>query len=84
MRILRLSLLAGLVGVLVCPAQAQQDAFTTRVETRPIYGATVTIEHGVRVYRPIPPTNHLIVNPDRAPLMLSVGDPAASSWYWSR
>ena len=46
------------------------DARTTRIETRPVYGATVTIEHGVRVYRPVPPTNHLIVNPEGAPLVL--------------
>ena len=32
----------------------------------PIYGAIVTIEHGVRVYRPVPPTQHLIINPDGA------------------
>jgi hypothetical protein len=84
MHILGVLLLAGLVGVLVSPAQAQQDAFTTRIETRPIYGAVVTIEHGVRVYRPVPPTTHLIVNPDGVPLMLNVGDPAATSWYRRR
>jgi hypothetical protein len=84
MRILGLLLLAGLVGVLVSPAQAHQDAFTTRVEPRPIYGAVVTIEHGVRVYRPVPPTTHLIINPDRVPLMLNVGDPAATYWYRRR
>ncbi len=37
-----------------------------------MYDATVTIEHGVRVYRPIPPTEHLIVNPDRVPLLLEI------------
>ena len=50
------------------------------IETRPVYGATVTIEHGVRVYRPVPPTHHLIVNPDRAPLVLSVESPATITW----
>ena len=50
---------------------------TTRIETRPYYGAVVTIEHGVRVYRPVPPTQHLIINPDGAtPLQLNVGDGA--------
>jgi hypothetical protein len=39
-------------------AQAQ-TAQTTRIETRPINGATVTVEHGVRVYRPVPPARHL-------------------------
>ena len=81
MRVLRLLLLAGLAGTLVCPAQAQQDAHATRIEPRPIYGAVVTIEHGVRVYRPVPPTTHLIVNPDGVPLMLNVGDPAVTYWW---
>ncbi len=41
----------------------QPDSQTTRIEIRPIYGATVTLEHGVRVYRPIPPTTNLIIDP---------------------
>lgn len=40
-----------------------QDAHTTRIETRPYYGAVVTIEHGVRVTRPLPPDQHVIINP---------------------
>jgi hypothetical protein len=78
MRVLGL-LSLGLVAVaLMGSAQAQtaQTAQTTRIESRPIYGATVTVEHGVRVYRPVPPTQHLIVNPDRAPLVLNVDNPA--------
>jgi hypothetical protein len=55
------------------PAVAQQ-AHTTRIETRPYYGAVVTIEHGVRVYRPIPATDYLIINPDgKTPLSLDIG-----------
>ena len=51
-----------------------EPAHTTRIETRPYYGAVVTIEQGVRVYRPVPPTQHLIVNPDGAtPLQLNIG-----------
>jgi hypothetical protein len=83
MRILGLLRLLPLVTIavaLVVPVHAE-TAHTTRIETRPVYGATVTIEHGVRVYRPIPPTEHLIVNPDRAPLLLSVESPAAT---WPR
>ncbi len=58
----------------VAPAVAE-PAHTTRIETRPYYGAVVTIEHGVRVYRPVPPTQHLIVNPDGAtPLQLNIGN----------
>ena len=44
----------------------QPDSQTTRIETRPIYGATVTLEHGVRVWRPIPPTTNLIIDPGPA------------------
>jgi hypothetical protein len=78
MRVLGL-LSLGLVAVALmgsAEAQTAQTAQTTRIESRPIYGATVTVEHGVRVYRPVPPTQHLIVNPDRAPLVLNVDNPA--------
>jgi len=62
----------------VVPAAFAQQAHTTRIETRPYYGAVVTIEHGVRVYRPVPPTTHLIVNPDGAtPLAIHVGEGAS-------
>ena len=57
------------------PRRLAEPAHTTRIETRPYYGAVVTIEHGVRVYRPVPPTQHLIVNPDGAtPLQLNIGN----------
>ena len=60
--------------LLVASASAALAQQTTRIETRPYYGAVVTIEHGVRVYRPVPPTTHLIVNPDGAtPLEINVG-----------
>jgi hypothetical protein len=63
----------GLV-LLTASASAVLAQQTTRIETRPYYGAVVTIEHGVRVYRPVPPTTHLIVNPDGAtPLEINVG-----------
>ena len=75
MRILGL-LPLGLVAVALVGSAQAQTAQTTRIESRPIYGATVTVEHGVRVYRPVPPTQHLIVNPDRAPLVLNLDNPA--------
>jgi hypothetical protein len=78
MRVLGVLPFAAVTAVLVAPAQAE-TAYTTRIETRPIYGATVTIEHGVRVYRPVPPTDRLIVSPDRSPLVLSVESPAAAT-----
>jgi hypothetical protein len=82
-RALGLLALAATAGAHICPAQAQQDAATTRIEPRPIYGAVVTIEHGVRVYRPVPPTTRLIVNPEGVPMMLSIGDPG-TYWQWRR
>ena len=39
---------------------------TTRIETRPFYGAVVTIEEGVRVFRPLPSTERVIINPQGA------------------
>lgn len=48
---------------------------TTRIETRPAYGAIATMEGGVRVIRALPPTHHVIVNPHgRTPLHLSFED----------
>jgi hypothetical protein len=49
---------------LLAPAAAlAEPAFTTRVEPRPYYGATVTIEAGVRVFRPLPPHRQIVINP---------------------
>jgi hypothetical protein len=53
---------AGLPIALAAPALAI-DSYATRIEPRAVYGATVTIEEGVRVYRPIPSEQHVIVNP---------------------
>lgn len=51
------------------------DAYTTRIEPRGFYGATISIEEGVRVFRPLPPVRHVIVNPGGAtPLNLSISD----------
>lgn len=73
MRMLRPVFLAAALTAIGIPAFAE-DPHTTRIETRPYYGAVVTIEHGVRVYRPVPPTTHFIVNPDSTtPLQLNIG-----------
>ena len=41
----------------------------------PTTARSVTIEQGVRVYRPVPPTQHLIINPDgTTPLQLNIGN----------
>ncbi len=68
------------LGILACasitlgsfPALAQT---TTRIETRPFYGATVTLEEGVRVFRPLPPHDRVVINPGgKTPLHLWIGD----------
>jgi len=64
---------AVLAGASLAPAAAfAQSATTTRIETRPFYGATVTLEEGVRVFRPLPPHERVIINPNGAtPLSLN-------------
>jgi hypothetical protein len=59
---LHLPLLTVACSVLTS-AVAYAEAVTTRIETRPYYGATVTIEQGVRVWRPLPPHDRIIINP---------------------
>lgn len=58
-----LSLLLAAGGWLASTAALAQSPSTTRVETRPFYGATVTLEEGVRVFRPLPPHQRIIINP---------------------
>lgn len=64
--------LALIAAASLAPAAAlAQSATTTRIETRPFYGATVTLEEGVRVFRPLPPHERVIINPNGAtPLSL--------------
>jgi hypothetical protein len=63
MRALALGAVAGLSIAMAIPAAAS-DAVTTRIETRPFYGATVTLEEGVRVFRPLPRHDRIIINPN--------------------
>jgi hypothetical protein len=80
MRSLTLGIMAGL-GIVAgsLPALAQS---TTRIEPRPFYGATVTMEAGVRVFRPLPPHDRVIINPNNAtPLTLNIGDPLYRRYY---
>lgn len=56
----------------IAPATAGEHSSTIRIETRAFYGAVVTREAGVRVYRPLPPTSKMIINPGgKTPLNLS-------------
>jgi hypothetical protein len=72
---MRVSVLGVLAGLGVCvgslPASAQS---TIRIEPRPFYGATVTLEAGVRVFRPLPPQERVIINPNKTPLDLGFED----------
>lgn len=66
--------LAVLATVLSTGAVFAGDAKTVRIVPHAVYGATVSIEAGVRVFRPIPATSHMIVNPNRTPLNLTIKD----------
>jgi hypothetical protein len=60
-----------------------EDAYTTRIEPRVFYGATITLEEGVRVFRPLPPHKHVIVNPgNRTPLSLSFNEVVEKSYNY--
>ena len=73
MRALAFAFAAGAVAVMATPAAA--DAVTTRIETRPFYGATVTLEEGVRVFRPLPRHDRVIINPGgQTPLSLGYSE----------
>jgi hypothetical protein len=58
-------LLPALVAAaaVLSPVAAAAESATTRIETRPFYGATVTLEEGVRVFRPLPSHDRVIINP---------------------
>lgn len=71
--LVRIMAIAAVTAVLATSAYA--EGYTTRIETRPFYGAVVTIEEGVRVFRPLPPPRQVIINPGgRTPLALSFSD----------
>lgn len=65
---------AAATAALATPVLAG-DAHTTRIEPRPFYGATISLEAGVRVFRPLPPHDRVIINPgNRTPLNLTIKD----------
>jgi hypothetical protein len=75
MRAVVFAFLGGASLAVAVPAMATGST-TTRIEPRPFYGATVTIEEGVRVFRPLPRHDRVIINPNNAtPITLDVGDP---------
>lgn len=71
----RSSLLLALGFSLAACTMAAAQGYTTRIETRPFYGATVTIEEGVRVIRPLPVERQVIINPEgQTPLALGFNE----------
>ena len=62
------------------PAAVAAEATTTRIETHAYYGATVTIEQGVRVFRPLPPHSKIIINPGgTTPINLGIEENRSTS-----
>jgi hypothetical protein len=67
---------AALLASATTGAATAEDAHTTRIVPSNSYGASVTVEEGVRVFRPFPTERHVIVNPgSRTPLSLNYYDP---------
>ena len=79
---IRTAVVAALSSAVIVSGTAianAQSASVTRIEPRPYYGAVVTIEEGVRVFRPLPRTKRIIINPEhRTPLNLTVSDGEAN------
>ena len=72
------------MGLLTVPAAAT-DATTTRIEPRVFYGATVTLEEGVRVFRALPPHKQVIINPDsKAPVNLSFNETVEHKYNYQK
>ncbi|MEQ1651339.1 MAG: hypothetical protein ABL897_02515 [Hyphomicrobium sp.] len=67
--------LAAIAFAVAGTTAVNAEAYTTRIEPRPFYGAVVTLEEGVRVIRPLPPERHVIINPGNAtPLSLGFNE----------
>ncbi len=80
----RFAALALTASLLSGAAACAQDAYTTRIEPRPVYGATTTIEHGVRVTRPLPPVRQVIINPGSlTPLNLGTHEYNGVPYYYN-
>jgi hypothetical protein len=72
-RLLRLATLVT-AAASALPALASEAA-TTRIEPRSFYGAIVTVEEGVRVFRPLPPHKNVVINPEtRASVSLGINE----------
>lgn len=62
-------------SALIAPIASAQQAHTTRIQPKAFYGAVVSEQAGVRVWRPLPPDRHVIINPGgKTPLALGIGE----------
>lgn len=61
-------------AMLALNGPASADGATVRIVTEQYYGAVTTVEHGVRVIRPLPADRYVIVNPNRTPLALNFNE----------
>jgi uncharacterized membrane protein YgcG len=68
----RLMLSAATLVATIAAASVAQAEGLIRIEPRPYYGAVVTMERGVRVFRPLPTQHLMIINPDnKTPVNIS-------------
>jgi len=78
---LRLLLPAAAVALVPVSDAFAGQAYTTRIEPRAFYGATVTLEEGVRVFRPLPVTRHVVINPgDKASVSINYNEERSYSY----
>lgn len=71
----RLLSLFALFACVVGSSGAALAQGVIRVEPRPFYGAVVTMEEGVRVFRPLPADRYIVINPGHGtPLSLGIQD----------
>jgi hypothetical protein len=81
MSCVRFGLMTMAAAGLLATSATAQEATTTRIEPRVFYGATVTLEEGVRVFRPLPPHRQVIINPDsKAPVNLTFRESVSKTY----
>jgi hypothetical protein len=74
LRTFSICLVAGGSVMLSFAGMVSAESFTTRIETRPFYGAVVTLEEGVRVFRALPADRQVIIDPNGTPVTLGFNE----------
>lgn len=77
-------LAAAALSVAASTAPALAEPSTIRIVPNNVAAATVSLEQGVRVWRPLPPTRQVIVNPSGAPVSLNITDVREHVHYHGR